>query len=273
MAESRRFRNRIVESPFSRIAALGPRSAVCVRHIGRQIRLVIGWLVHSREHTNYTYDLTENNCQQLVWFVSAVTGQKFDVIRAYVEELTTNRLVQSTYSEALSRSPRRGLADNQIRFGRRLAWYAFVRALKPDLVVETGTDKGLGSLVLASALLMNQRGRLVTIDVNPAAGYLITGPYSEVTTVLHGDSIDLIRALTDPVDLFLHDSDHSPEHERAEFAALESHLHAGSLIISDNAHATGVLATWALKHDRRFLFFAEEPQEHWYRGAGIGAAW
>lgn len=36
-----------------------------------------------------------------------------------------------------------------------------------------------------------------------------------------------IRELTTPVDLFLHDSDHSVRHERAEFAAVELKLAPG----------------------------------------------
>ena len=38
-------------------------------------------------------------------------------------------------------------------YGRRLGWYALVRALKPRTVVETGADKGLGSCVLAALRL------------------------------------------------------------------------------------------------------------------------
>jgi hypothetical protein len=74
------------------------------------------------------------------------------------------------------------------------------------------------------------------------------------------------------VDLFIHDSDHTAEHEGREFAAIEDRLAPGGLVLSDNAHATDELAKFAERTGRRFLFFDERPDGHWYTGAGIGAA-
>jgi hypothetical protein len=44
------------------------------------------------------------------------------------------------------------------------------------------------------------------------------------------------------------------------------------VVIGDNAHCTTELLEFAEKTGRRFLFFREEPKDHWYPGAGIGAA-
>jgi hypothetical protein len=74
-----------------------------------------------------------------------------------------------------------------------------------------------------------------------------------------------------PVDLFLHDSLHARAHELAELAALT--LSDDAVALSDNAHATDALPEWADRTGRRFAFFAERPADHWYPGAGIGAAW
>ena len=52
-----------------------------------------------------------------------------------------------------------------------------MRATKPKIVVETGTEKGLGSLVLAEALIKNESGRLITIDMEPSSGLLIGPEY------------------------------------------------------------------------------------------------
>ena len=139
------------------------------------------------------------------------------------------------------------------------------------LVGETGTDKGLGSCVLAAALLANGRGRLTTIDIEPESGYLIWGRYAEVTDRVLDDSLRAIRSLKG-VDIFLHDSDHTLEHESREFDCVKPSLASGALVLSDNAHWSDRLPRWAEENDRRFLFFHEEPQ-HWYPGGGIGAAW
>jgi len=175
--------------------------------------------------------------------------------------------------KSVAHSPRRGLADLDVRFGRRVGWYALIRALRPEHVVETGTDKGLGSVVMAAALLKNGSGRLTTIDINPASGYLIGGAYAQVTTALIADSVAAISSMDCGVGLFIHDSDHSAEHETSELLALESKLLPKALVLSDNAHATDSLMRWAFDTGRRFLFFEEHAERHWYRGGGIGAAW
>ena len=170
-------------------------------------------------------------------------------------------------------SKRRGLTDPEAQIGRRAGWYALVRALRPNHVVETGTDKGLGSVVIASALMKNGQGQLTTVDIHPEAGFLVVGPYSEVVNVVIGDSIEVLGGLPPDVGLFIHDSDHSAEHEAKELEAVQPRLMMGAHVLSDNAHATDVLANWARNSSRRFLYFQEVPDGHWYRGAGIGAAW
>jgi hypothetical protein len=75
------------------------------------------------------------------------------------------------------------------------------------------------------------------------------------------------------VDIFLHDSDHHAAHEAAEYRSISNLLSDHALVLSDNAHATDELASFALKSGRRFLFFDERPDRHWYPGGGLGVAW
>lgn len=228
------------------------------------------WLLTSREHTNFTYELTRLNRTHLAWFVSTATGQPVARIRAYLDELTEDDALREHIRRSTVTSGRAGLADREVRYGRRAGWYALIRALRPDHVVETGTDKGLGSCVLAAALLRNGSGRLTTIDVNPEAGYLIGGPYRDVVRSCIGDSVETLATLPEKVDFFLHDSDHSAAHEAAELAAVEPLLSDGAAVLSDNARVTDELASWAETRAHRFHFFDERPADHWYPGAGIG---
>ncbi|GAA2701018.1 class I SAM-dependent methyltransferase [Micromonospora olivasterospora] len=159
-----------------------------------------------------------------------------------------------------------------------LAWYAIVRATRPAHVVETGVDKGLGTCVVAAALLRNaaegRPGRVTSLDINPEAGYLArSAPWSAVVDLVVGDSIASSAALDRPVDLFLHDSDHNREHERREFEAAEAKLAPGALLLTDNVTHTNVLAEHAERTGRRFLAYRETPARHWYPGDGIGVAW
>ncbi|OJX62635.1 MAG: hypothetical protein BGO95_07905 [Micrococcales bacterium 73-13] len=265
------FARRVLGSPIAPLAVFPWRFAAAARWSLRTFGATTRWLFGSRENTNYTYDLTPRNREHLAWFVAHVAGIPLAEARGYIQEVLDDQALTAHVMGETARSRYRWLADRVPRYGRRIGWYAFVRALKPDVLVETGTDKGLGSVVLAAALLRNGKGRLISIDINPAAGYLISGRYAEVTELVISDSIAALAALED-VDLFIHDSDHTAEHEYAEFTAIAPNLRPDALSLSDNAHATDSMTRWAEETGREFLFFDERPARHWYPGAGIGTA-
>ena len=271
--DSGEVRRRIASSPLARVAALPYRIGAVAQHNAAVASQSVRWLVNSREHTNYTYGLTPLNLEHLAWWAAYVAAAPVQDCRSWIAEILTDRdLQEHAYRRSVS-SGRRGLTDEKLRIGRRAGWYAVIRALKPKHVVETGTDKGLGSLVIAAALLRNGVGRLTTLDINPDSGYLISGRYANVTQIERGDSLALISQLTEPLELFIHDSDHSAAHEAAEFRAVDSHLAPSALVLSDNSHTTDELPAWAELTGRTFTFFREETEDHWYSGAGIGAAW
>ncbi len=271
-------RRAIARTPLAPLAAFPKRLVRVARHDARVLRASARWLFTSREHHNYTYELTKLNREHLAWYVAAVCDTPVKQTRAYLDEIEGDDALRRHIEHGIAASARRGLADRQVRYGRRIGWYAIVRARRPRHVVETGVDKGLGSCVLAAALLRNAAegapGRVTSLDINPEAGYLTrTGPYAEVVDLVIGDSIASIAQLTRPVDMFLHDSDHSVAHERREFEAVEPNLASDALLLSDNAMVTNVLPKYAERTGRRFLAFRETPARHWFRGDGIGAAW
>jgi hypothetical protein len=104
------------------------------------------------------------------------------------------------------------------------------------------------------------------------AGYLYQPPYSQYGEILYGDSLAILQELKATIDLFIHDSNHSPQHERREFAVIAHKLAPTAVVLSDNAHCTGELMTFAERIGRQFLFFQEKPRSHWYPGGGIGVA-
>lgn len=266
-------RRKIARTRLAPVAAFPVRLSAVVGHNARGVGSSARWLVSSREHTNYTYDLTERNREHLAWWVSAITGRPVAEARGHLTEVLQDDDLVAHVREHTLRSSRRGLADTTVRLGRRIGWYALLRALQPEHVIETGTDKGLGSVVLASALLRNGHGRLTTIDVNPESGYLVTGRYGEVVDRVVGDSVAVLGSGEQPVDVFLHDSLHTFEYETAELSAVAPRLSPQAVVLSDNAHLSDALARWAEAGGRRFSFFAEQPEGHWYPGDGIGAAW
>lgn len=266
-------RRRLATTRLAPLVALPVRVKSVGGHDVRVMQASVKWLVRSREHTNYTYELTDLNMGQLAWFVANLTDRDVGAVRAFMDELRSDEELAEHIASSTRASDRRGLADPVPRYGRRLGWYAIVRALEPELVVETGTDKGLGSVVLAAALLRNGHGRLTTIDVNPAAGYLIGGRWADVIDYARGDSHTVLRAIEGPIDVFVHDSLHTVAHESAEYRLIDPNLTDRSIVLSDNADVAPTLMQWAESRGWRFEFFQEVPSGHWCPGGGIGAAW
>ncbi|MGN9778716.1 O-methyltransferase [Micromonospora sp. H33] len=273
-----KLRRAIARTRLAPVAAFPKRLRAVARYDAKVLSTSARWLVQSREHHNYTYDLTPLSRNHLAWFVSVVCDIPVKQVRAYLDEIEADDNLRQHLQQAIAGAERRGLADKQIRYARRIGWYAIVRASRPKHIVETGVDKGLGSVVLAAALLRNAAeghpGRVTSLDINPEAGYLAkVAPWSEVVDLVIGDSLASIAALDRPVDLFLHDSDHSTVHERREFTAVEPKLAPGAILLTDNVTVTNVLAEHAERTGRKFLAYRETPANHWYPGDGIGVAW
>ncbi|WP_341719337.1 class I SAM-dependent methyltransferase [Micromonospora sp. FIMYZ51] len=273
-----KLRRALARTRLAPVAAFPKRLAAVARYDAKVLRVSARWLVASREHHNYTYELTRLSRSHLAWFVSVVCDLPVGQVRDYLTEIESDDELRRHVASATAAAARRGLADKQVRYARRIGWYAIVRARRPKHIVETGVDKGLGSCVLAAALLRNAAeghpGRVSSIDINPEAGYLArTAPWSDVIDLVIGDSVESIGALEQPVDLFLHDSDHSRGYERREFEAVEAKLAPGAMLLTDNVTHTNVLAKHAEATGRRFLAYRETPANHWYPGDGIGVAW
>lgn len=260
--------------PVWRLGLMPIRLNRALRYEWPRIRNICTWLFASRETTNFTYDLTERNLSHLADIVAMVTGCPREAATQYLYEPTRDHVLLSHIRRTVIRSPFRFKSDIEPHFGRRLGWYAFARALKPRIVVETGVDKGLGSVLLCSAIAQNVRegfpGCYYGTDINPRAGFLLCGEYAAMGKILYGDSIESLRKLPCSVDLFINDSDHSAQYESSEYETIAAKLSPSAVILGDNAHATDSLRRFAIQSHKQFLFFCESPTRHWYPGGGIG---
>jgi len=254
----------------------GDRVPVALHYFEPKLKQVFDWLFASSETSNFTYSLSQSNIDYLACFVSTITSVSVAKIRGYLSELQGDQQLREHVLRIASSGQHYIDIDPKFDFGRRLGWYAVVRAIKPRVVVETGVEQGLGSLVLTAALRRNAQegapGVYRGTDINPNAGYLFQGEYREWGTILYGDSIESLQKLDERIDLFINDSDHSAEYEEREYEVVQSMLADRSIILGDNSHVTDKLCRFALSTGRRFLFFQEKPKDHWYPGAGIGAA-
>jgi predicted O-methyltransferase YrrM len=242
----------------------------------RQFGMMVKWAFGSKEHYNHTYDLTPLNKQYLASYIAVICGHDVSEIERYIAELEDDKSLRQSLIQRTLESPARHNSDAEPRYGRRLGWYALLRATKPRVVVETGIDRGLGTAVMAAALKRNSQegfpGLVYATDIVPECGHLIGEAYKPFCRELIGDSVEHLKRFGEPVDIFLHDSDHRPEYEWAEFLAVEPRLHKDSIVLSDNSQETSKLREFAARIRCSFLYFQDAPHNHWWPGDGIGAA-
>ncbi|WNZ47625.1 hypothetical protein Q2T42_07245 [Leptolyngbya boryana CZ1] len=141
---------------LGRLALMIYRASLASRYMMAPVVNLFKWLVKSKETTNLTYDLEQSNKLYLAALIADVMGLRFEQICGYIQELEEDKELNQHLQNAIKKSDYAFMADHNIYYGRRLGWYAIVRALKPKVVIETGVDKGLGACILAAALKRNK---------------------------------------------------------------------------------------------------------------------
>lgn len=253
------------------------RLFIASQYYNKKYFQILKWGFYSREDTNFTYHLKDINIEYLAHSISIVTKCKHSDVVKHIYEIQKDKQLKATVLNAIKNSSEKYYTDNEVRFARRLGWYAIARIIKPRIIVETGVDKGLGSVLLCAALLKNKRegydGKYYGTDINPKAGYFLQGKYREVGKILYGDSIESLANFKKKIDLFINDSDHSSEYEYKEYQTIKSLIRDNTIILGDNSHCTNKLSQFSLENNRKFIFFQEYPLNHWYPGSGIGISY
>jgi predicted O-methyltransferase YrrM len=147
---------------------------------------------------------------------------------------------------------------------RALMLYAALRRRRPSVVIETGCFTGSDSALILLALARNAHGHLYTLDLpgygeagtshafhqslpqgglppDLSPGFLVPLDLRGRWTLRLGDSRDtlpaLLAQLSEPVDVFFHDSEHSYGHMMWEYTTIAPHLAPGALLASDDVAA------------------------------------
>jgi predicted O-methyltransferase YrrM len=121
--------------------------------------------------------------------------------------------------------------------------YVLCRAIRPQIVIETGVFHGVSSTYILSALHRNEAGHLISIDV-PApslgdrdVGWFVPAELRSRWTLMLGSSYDLLPGILGSaggVDIFFHDSEHSEKCMLFEYNLLWPRIISGGLLLSDD---------------------------------------
>lgn len=224
------------------------------------------------EPHNYSYEIA--NLDEVATWVTEVAGIQLEAAEELVREPAHDEDLHASVLGATrghwlwtKRSP---------PFGKRVGWYALARALRPRLIVETGVHDGLGSLLLLRALERNKAegvpGRLVSFDINPAAGWLV-GRHPQWEFRMQS-SQDGLRELLDggaEVDMFIYDGWHSDDAERTELALVADHLAPTGVLLSDDAQVTSAHAEVCRTKGLRYFAVYTRPSGHFHPGTVLAA--
>lgn len=267
-------RRRAASSRYARVIIWPFRLRLALSVTAAYVRKVSAWLFWSREYTNFTYSISARSERHLARAVSQATGVPVGDVEAFQRELLEDQVLKDHFKEAVRKSSRRGTIDPTPLYGRRSAWYALVRIVKPAAVVEAGVDKGLGTLVLAAALKRNAAegniGTVFALDLNPTAGHLLGGEYDRYTQLRIGDSLRKIAELVGTVDIFIHDSDHAYEHEIAELSIIAKRMSPVGYLLSDAAADSDALDDFCRERGLDYFYAAEQVRHHWMAPQGVG---
>jgi len=250
------------------------RFKIAASYHAKPLLRVFPWLLRSREPTDFNYELTDLNLGYMAEFLNLVTGVPSVDIGRYIDELADDEQLWAHIRDTTLRTPERHISDADPKPGRRLAWYALVRAVKPRVIVEGGVNKGLGTCILAAALARNaaegRSGRVYGVDNVAGKGYLFGPPYDAYGEIVITDILDFLRGWTGEIDVFIQDAVTLPAIEREAYRLVAPKLAPDALVCA--SWRTGEFLGFARETARSCLSFATQPKDHWYPGENVATA-
>lgn len=164
----------------------------------------------------------------------------------------------------------------------RACLYSLVRTFEPRVAIETGVLHGLTSLFVLRAMELNGKGRLISIDLPslfgaPPAnkdgctdtlppgkppGWIVDETHAARWSLELGPSLDLLPGILDknrPIELFLHDSDHSYAVMSGELNLAWPRLAPNGIIVCDNVDMCDAFFDFCRAVGQQPFLVSEQP--------------
>jgi predicted O-methyltransferase YrrM len=179
-------------------------------------------------------------------FLSSITGVPARRIRSFLDEPIHTESFAACLREAETLFKTSPIQSADLYAKKILVQYACVRALAPEVVVETGVASGVSSSYLLLALQKNGRGVLHSIELgdprylppDKAPGWFVPNWLKSRWDLRIGDSRVLLPKLLAEIgkaDVFIHDSLHTYDQMLWEYRTAYPSLRPGGLLLSDDA--------------------------------------
>ncbi|MFC1521128.1 class I SAM-dependent methyltransferase [Elusimicrobiota bacterium] len=199
----------------------------------------------------YLYRLSQKN--RLLSTLTRVDTEKIEAYYSEIEKFDFYDEVRSRF-ESVNFPMHAGMLSPL----QAPALYVICRALRPQVVLETGVASGSSTTFILKALEVNKEGVLYSIDLpnqpgavlpeNKTTGWLIPESLKPRWNLHLGDAKALLPELLNKlgsVDMFFHDSDHSYEHMMWEFKTAWPHIKPGGLFFCDDILASAAFDEFA----------------------------
>jgi len=180
-------------------------------------------------------------------FLASILGSTPEDVRTFLNEPST-RADFAAYIRSHDATLRTAFHPGNDAYAKKmLIQYAAVRAIKPEIIVETGVASGISSAHLLLACHLNGKGRLYSIDIDngeylppgKSTGWIVPNYLRSKWTLQLGDSRELLPKLLTQlgiVDIFIHDSSHTYELMKFEINQSYPHIRPGGLLLTDDSN-------------------------------------
>jgi hypothetical protein len=164
----------------------------------------------------------------------------------------------------------------------RLSLYTLARALRPRIVLETGVLHGLTSLFILRALERNASGTLISVDLpsyfgappanrdgcvdtlppDKSPGWIVDARHARRWRLELGNSLVVLPMVLEsagPIELFLHDSEHTDNVMGGELRLAWDALVPGGVIVCDNVDMCSAFFDFCRAVAELPLLVSEQP--------------
>jgi GT2 family glycosyltransferase/predicted O-methyltransferase YrrM len=201
--------------------------------------------------------------------LAAISGSSPEEILAMMEESAPVREgILAAWAALPGKPARSGMLD----FASAEFIYALVRLLKPAKVTETGVANGISSCFILAAMDKNAAGRLVSVDFMPPGGpsflpagkdpgWLVPEGLRSRWELVYGRTSEKLPPLLErdaPIDVFIHDSEHTYANMKFEYAEAWPRLKDGGLLLSDDIGFNRAFAELAERTGSRYAGYADK---------------